>query len=115
MRRILIEYARTRNAAKRGGLLRKVPLDENLLPISEAQADQLLAMDEALHRLAVHDPRLVKVVELRYFGGLTVEEVSDVLGVSVRTVKRDWNMAKTWLRAEIGEALASDAGELGDH
>jgi len=101
MRNILVDHARARKTAKRGGELRQVELDASLKDVDQ-QLDQALAVDEALHRLAGIDPQQARIVELRYFGGLSVEETAAVLGVSERTVKRDWSMAKAWLYAEIG-------------
>ena len=96
IRRILVDHARSRGYAKRGGNALRVPLDEVLLA-SESQGVEVLALDQALESLAQLDPRKSRVVELRYFGGLTVEEVADVLGISPETAKRDWKMAKAWL------------------
>jgi RNA polymerase sigma factor (TIGR02999 family) len=100
MRRILVDHARRRGFAKRGGKALRVPLDEVLLA-AEARGVEVLALDEALNALAQIDPRKTRVVELRYFGGLANEEVADVLGVSVDTTKRDWRMARAWLLAEL--------------
>jgi RNA polymerase sigma factor (TIGR02999 family) len=100
MRRILVDYARQHRTAKRGGAQQKVTLEDVLL-LTDAQSDELLALDEALSRLSHFDPRRCRVVELRFFGGLDEEEVAEVLGVSSRTVKRDWTVAKAWLSAEL--------------
>lgn len=100
MRRILVEAARRRNAEKRGGDASHVALDEALVPAADRDAD-LLALDEALERLATLAPRKSRVVELRYFGGLTVVETAAVLGVSAETVMRDWRMAKLWLQRDL--------------
>ena len=100
MRRILVDHARTRRFAKRGGGALHLALDEALL-VARARGIEVLALDEALTALARIDRRKVRVVELRYFGGLTVEETAQVLGVSVDTVKRDWRMARAWLLAEL--------------
>lgn len=100
MRRILVDHARTRRTDKRGGGQHKVSLDEAML-LTNRQSDELIALDEALSRLAQFDPRQSRVVELRFFGGLTEEETAEVLGVASRTVKRDWSMAKAWLYAEL--------------
>lgn len=103
MRRIIVDYARERRSLKRGGGALKVSLDEAAL-VTEKQSEELLALDEALERLAVQDPRKSQIVELRYFGGLTVEETAEFLKLSHRTVKREWRMAKAWLyRALSGE------------
>ncbi len=100
MRRILVDHARHRGFAKRGGDALCVTLDEALLSARE-QGIEVLALDEALNGLARIDPRKSRMVELRYFGGLTSEETADVLGVSVDTVKRDWRLARAWLLAEL--------------
>jgi RNA polymerase sigma factor (TIGR02999 family) len=100
MRRILIERARGRRADKRGGGAQRVSLDEAGDVSSERAAD-LVALDDALHALARIDPRKAQLVELRYFGGLTIEETAEVLGVSAPTVERDWRTARIWLHREI--------------
>ena len=100
MRRILVDHARRRGFAKRGGNALRVPLDEVLL-VAQERGIELLALDEALDALARIDSRKSRVVELRYFGGLSIEETAEVLGVSVDTVKRDWRMARAWLIAEL--------------
>jgi RNA polymerase sigma-70 factor (ECF subfamily) len=100
MRRILVDHARRRGFAKRGGNALRVPLDEVLL-VAQARGIEVLALDEALDALARIDSRKSRVVELRYFGGLSIEETAEVLGVSVDTVKRDWRMARAWLIAEL--------------
>ena len=100
MRRILVDHARSRQAAKRGGSDIKLPLEEAMIA-SEGREVDLVALDEALERLAAIDPQQSRVVELRFFSGLSVEETAEVLGTSTRTVKRDWNVAKAWLRREI--------------
>jgi RNA polymerase sigma factor (TIGR02999 family) len=100
MRRIVIEYARRARAQKRGGGQRLVSLDEAAIPGDE-RSETLLALDEALTRLAALDARLARVVECRYFGGLTEEETADALGVTARTVRRDWVKAKAWLYTEL--------------
>ena len=94
MRQILVDHARRRGAAKRDGV--KVMLDEAVLPAAEREVD-LVRLDDALVELAALDPRQGRLVELRYFGGLTLEEAAEVLGVSVATVKRDWTLARAWL------------------
>jgi len=104
MRQILVQRARRRNAAKRGGDPRRITLDEQLLPAGGGQGDvDVLALDTALDRLAALDERQAKVVELRYFGGLTVEETADALGISPATVKRHWTLARAWLRRELAQ------------
>lgn len=100
MRQILTQYARLRDASKRGGRTIRVEFDEDLFPAPERDAD-LIALDDALNILARADPREAQVVELRFFGGLTEEEAAHVLGVSDRTVRREWNHAKAWLLREV--------------
>ncbi|MEO7522229.1 MAG: ECF-type sigma factor [Gemmatimonas sp.] len=100
MRRVLVDYARQHRAAKRGGTRRQVALDDAMLVVEE-RADTLLALDEALTRLSGLDPRQARVVECRFFGGLSEEETAGVLGVTARTVRRDWTKAKGWLHQEL--------------
>jgi RNA polymerase sigma-70 factor, ECF subfamily len=100
MRRILVDHARAKQAKKRGGTDQKVSLDEAVLVEREAP-EQLLALDEALERLAKRDARQARIVDLRYFAGLSEEEAAEVLGISVRTVKRDWNVARAWLYQQL--------------
>lgn len=105
MRRILVDYAKTKHRVKRGGADEDISL-ENALSIhaettSEAVKVDLIALDSALDKLAAKDERLARIVELRYFSGLTVEETAEVLKISTMTVKRDWNVAKAWLHKEI--------------
>jgi len=100
IRRTLVDHARRRGFAKRGGDVLRVPLDEVLLT-AQARGIEVLALDEALEALARIDGRKSRVVELRYFGGLDIEETAEVLGVSVGTAKRDWRMARAWLLAEL--------------
>ena len=102
MRRILIDHARAHRATKREGMLQRVPLEEPLL-FTEQQSEELLALNEALERLAQIDARQSRVVELRFFGGLTVEETAEALGMSSKTVKRDWNVARAWLHREVSK------------
>lgn len=101
MRRVLVWAARRREAAKRGGGVRPVTLDDRI-PGSDDHIDDVLALDEALHRLEDLDPRLCRVVECRHFAGLSVSETAEALGVSAATVKRDWRTARAWLRKELG-------------
>jgi len=104
MRRILVDYARRRTAAKRAN---PITLDfEAFSPGASGRLEELLSVDQALTRLAQFSPQQCRVVELRYFGGLTVEETAEVLGVSPRTVNRDWTVAKAWLHAELKEACS---------
>jgi RNA polymerase sigma factor (TIGR02999 family) len=100
MRRVLVDYARARKTAKRGGSRRRLPLD-GLLACMENHSADLLMLDEALDRLATFDERKCHVVVLRFFGGLTMEEVAAALQVRLRTVERDWTAAKAWLRTEL--------------
>jgi RNA polymerase sigma factor (TIGR02999 family) len=102
MRRILVDHARRRHRAKRGGSAIALPLEEGLVVAVEKPEADLLALDEALTRLAALDARQSQIVELRCFSGLSIEETAAVLGVSLTTVKDDLNMAKAWLRREIG-------------
>ena len=100
MRRILVDYARGRENAKRGGNAARVPLDDVLL-VAPARGIGLMALDQALNSLSRMDSRKARVVELRYFGGLSVEETAEFLRISPETVKRDWRMAKAWLFGEL--------------
>jgi RNA polymerase sigma factor (TIGR02999 family) len=102
MRRVLVDYARRYRALRRGGDQRQVPLDEAEETALAERGDHLLALEEALVRLAGVDERLSGVVECRYFGGLTEEETAEALGVSLRTVQRDWVKARAWLTLELG-------------
>ncbi len=102
MRRIMVDHARERHSLKRGGDALKVTLDEAAL-VTGKRSEELLALDEALERLAVQDLRKSQIVELRYFGGLTVEETAEFLTLSPRTVEREWNMAKAWLYRALSE------------
>lgn len=100
MRRILLDYAKNRSAAKRGSEFNRVELDEEVIRIDE-QAEEIIALDEALTRLAEFDPRQAQIVELRYFGGMSIKDAASVMSISPATVKRDWNMAKAWLYREL--------------
>lgn len=100
MRRVLVDHARRSHAAKRGGPLPKLSLDQAIV-YSRENASELLLLDELMKRLSEADPQQARVVELRVFGGLTVEEAAKVLGVSTPTIKRDWAMAKAWLAREM--------------
>ena len=102
MRRILVDHARQRNAAKRGGAPVHVTLDRIAATANQSNVD-VLAIDQALTKLAAIDRQQAQIVELRFFSGLNVEETAAALGVSPRTVKRDWSVARAWLRREIGE------------
>ena len=96
MRRVLVDHARAHKAKMRGGEFRRVQLEDGLI-ISEERADETLALDEALNELTEVNPRQARVVELRYFGGLSVEQIAGVLEIAPRTVKRDWALARIWL------------------
>jgi RNA polymerase sigma-70 factor, ECF subfamily len=100
MRRILIDHARGHLREKRGGDQQVVPLDEAVV-FSPEKSEYLIKVDEALDRLSKLDPRQGKIVELRFFGGLTVEETAEILNISTKTVKRDWSVAKAWLHGEL--------------
>jgi RNA polymerase sigma-70 factor (ECF subfamily) len=100
MRHVLVDYARSRKAAKRGGEYCRLSLDEAAISSQDKDAD-LLVLNEALDNLAAIDPQQSRVVELRVFGGLTVEDTAEALGISARTVKREWSMAKAWLHQQI--------------
>ena len=100
MRRILVEHARTAAAQKRGGDFVRVPLDDDISSAPDRDFS-ILALEEVLERLAALDPQQGRIVELRFFGGLTVEETAHVTGLSPRTVKREWRMAKAWLQREL--------------
>jgi RNA polymerase sigma factor (TIGR02999 family) len=108
MRQILVQRARARKADKRGGGAQRVPFDQHALnaPPSNGATDatDLEALDEALSRLAEFDPAQARIVELRYFGGLTIEETAEAVGVSPATVKRQWTMARAWLRLQLESA-----------
>jgi RNA polymerase sigma factor (TIGR02999 family) len=111
MRRILVDMARSRNYLKRGGGARQVELEEPLVGSQERDAD-LSALDEALDALAAFDPRKARVIELRFFGGLSVEETAEVLKVSTDTVTRDWIAAKAWLYHELSRKNSNDTGTM---
>lgn len=100
MRHILIDHARRHRYAKRGGGAAKVPLDEAMIA-NEKRADELVALDDALKTLATLDPRKSQIIELRFFGGLTIQETADVMEISPITVTREWRSAKAWLRREM--------------
>src|SRR5215472_18180463 len=106
MRRILVDFARSRAYAKRGGAARQITLDEAAGVPAQSGAD-LVALDQALNDLARLDERQSRVVEMRFFGGLKLEEIAEVLKVSVGTVRRDWSMARAWLHKELSRATGS--------
>lgn len=105
MRRVLVDWARARNRQKRGGDAQKVPLEEVEFALTDREADEVLAIDDALARFSEDHPRAGKVVELRFFGGLTVAQVGELLDLSERTVHREWVTARAWLRREVGAAF----------
>jgi RNA polymerase sigma factor (TIGR02999 family) len=107
MRRVLVDFARSHHQLKRGGEARRVSLDEALV-VSEDQGADLVALDDALSALSVLDGRQSQVVELRFFGGLSVEETAEVLKVSPTTVRRDWTLARAWLHHELSKTVTSD-------
>ena len=111
MRRILTDFARARNYQKRGGTALHVSFDEGLA-VSKEQDAEIMAIDEALVALAAVDARKSQVVELRFFGGLSVEETAEVLKVSPETVKRDWRLAKAWLHRALSGEKKDDGGTL---
>jgi RNA polymerase sigma factor (TIGR02999 family) len=100
MRRILVDHARKRHYQKRGGDARRVSLDERMI-VSDERAAEVVALDDALNRLAEVDPRKSQIVELRFFGGFSIEETAEILAVSPGTVMRDWTLAKAWLRNAV--------------
>lgn len=101
MRRILIDYARAKNRKKRGGDAIRLSLSDQMLAVADERTVDLIALDVALDRLEELDPQQARVVELRYFSGLTLEETADVLKISRATVAREWNVARAWLRREL--------------
>ena len=107
MRRVLVDYARTRNVAKRGGGTPNLVLEEAEVAGQE-RATNIVALDDALETLKVLDPRKSQVVELRFFGGLSIEETAEVLEISPNTVMRDWSTAKAWLHRELNNEISSE-------
>jgi RNA polymerase sigma-70 factor (ECF subfamily) len=112
MRRILVDYARTRTRAKRGGGAQRVPLEDVEPFLSIEESLEVLALDAAIERLAALDARAAKVVEQRFYAGLSVEETARLLDVSTKTVQREWVAARAWLRKEVARELGS-APDLG--
>jgi RNA polymerase sigma-70 factor, ECF subfamily len=106
MRRILVDFARSRNYAKRGGRDRQMVSLDDASAVSPDPARQIVALDEALQSLSVIDARKSRIVELRFFGGLTIEEAAAVLGISARTILREWDLAKAWLSRELDSEKA---------
>lgn len=113
MRRVLVDHARGHIREKRGGGVVPVSLDEAMV-ISPERSEEFLELDGALDRLAALDSRQAKIVELRFFGGLTVEETAEILGISPKTVKRDWAVAKAWLHGELKGGYGSAANQVGN-
>jgi RNA polymerase sigma-70 factor (ECF subfamily) len=111
MRRILINHARHHHTLKRGALQR-IPLDD-AVAVCEQRSVEMLAIDDALCRLAAMDAQQAQLVELRFFGGLSIEETAQVLGISPASVKRKWNSARAWLYAEITKGTAHESGTMG--
>jgi len=103
MRRVLVDYARRRSYLKRSGDIAKISLQEEAIPAASRDAD-LVALDEALERLSLMDSRKARIVELRFFGGMTEEETGEALNISPRTVRREWSVAQAWLYSELGGA-----------
>ena len=114
MRHILVDHARAHLCEKRGGGQAKLPLEEGLV-FAPGQSGELVEIDAALRRLAELDSRQAQIVELRFFGGLTVEETAAVLGISPKTVKRDWSVAKAWLHGELKQSHGNVVKEVGDN
>lgn len=112
MRQIVVDHARERLARKRGGGAGILTLDEELVA-GKGRPGEIVALDEALDRLRQQDPRVYDVVEMKFFGGLSVEETAKAMGLSSRTVKRDWRMGRAWLRGELQRGGLRDAGSLG--
>jgi RNA polymerase sigma-70 factor (ECF subfamily) len=112
MRRILVDYARGQQRIRRGGKQQKVSLDDVVL-VSPDRTEEVLTVHESLSRLEKLDARQARIVELRYFGGLTVEEIAEVVGISTKTVTRELNVAKAWLYGDLKERNADDAPQLG--
>ena len=103
MRRLLVDHARSKLRDKRGGDRKRVDLDEHL-KVSQRDDRDLLAVDDAIKKLAKLDPQQAQIVELRFFGGMTVQEVADVLQIPKRSVEREWTMIRAWLRTELDES-----------
>lgn len=112
MRRLLVDHARKRNAVKRGGGLEPLQLEDAFV-FTDSKCDELIAVDRALERLAAIDPRQCRIVEMRFFAGLTEDEIAAALGVSSRTVKREWNVAKAWLHGEFSNVNTHDNPSVG--
>lgn len=113
MRRVLVDYARQHNAERRAGGLRRVEMEDNLA-ISAERLDEVLVLDQAMGRLAEKSPRQAQVVEMRYFGGLSVEQIASLLGVAPRSVKRDWSLARMFLYRELNPGAPLPGGAAGE-
>jgi RNA polymerase sigma factor (TIGR02999 family) len=111
MRHVLVDYAREKHRTKRGGGAVHIPVDAAVV-LSSEQVEEIVAVDLALQRLAKSDERKSKVFEMRFFGGLSVEETAEALGVAPNTVIRDWNFARAWLRRELSGVGKSDSGTM---
>jgi RNA polymerase sigma factor (TIGR02999 family) len=109
MRRLLVDYARSRKRLKRGGEIQQLPLDDVIGWLTDHEAAEVLSLDQALQKLDNWDRRAARVVELHFFGGLSFEEIGDALGVSAKTVQRTWVAARAWLRKEIDSEPHSSA------
>ena len=107
MRRILVDYAKTRQRDKRGGGAVHLPLEDLMLAAQQKDGIDMLALDDALNRLAAMDPQQARIVELRFFSGFSIEDTADVLAISPSSVKRDWRAAKAWLRLELEKGGAA--------
>ncbi|MEO8448355.1 MAG: ECF-type sigma factor [Gemmatimonadota bacterium] len=105
MRRVLVDHARGRSRLKRGGGVDPITFDDGELALTDREADELVVLDEAISRLEAVNPRGSQVVQYRFFGGLTLEETAALLGVSAKTVQRDWLVARAWLRKEVAREL----------
>lgn len=106
MRRILVDHARSKHRIKRGGGMHRIELTDEL-SVSRRRDEDVLAIEEAIEKLSRLDPRQAQIVELRFFGGLTVEEVAEVLGVSKRTVEGEWTILRAWLRRELADEIGT--------
>jgi RNA polymerase sigma-70 factor (ECF subfamily) len=109
MRRILLDYARDRRAGKRGGGAKRITLEDALM-VSDDHLDNILILDQSLRKLALKDPAQSRLVELRFFAGMTVEESAEVLGISTATVKREWSHARAWLIRDMSAKVTSATG-----
>jgi RNA polymerase sigma-70 factor, ECF subfamily len=112
MRRILVDYARGQQRIRRGGKQQKLSLDDVVL-VSTERTEEVLTVHESLSRLEKFDARQVRIVELRYFGGLTVEEIAEVVGISTKTVMREWQVAKAWLYGDLKDRYGDHTGPVG--